>query len=298
MRTTHKIATGVAIASLTLMGCGNSPDVETDSPSTSVSVEAPAPTDTEVPSASDPAATTDLPTADPTTDVPTDPTSSPVMTTDDDDDDDTPDDGPAQAGTLGAIYPDMKAAMDTAESLRMKGTVNSNGQEMEIDLSAFRSNRDLTMTIDSQELKGEVLSAGGTMYMKFDDSMLQKQFGERAKALSGKWIKVTPEMAKDFEEEFTLDSMLDEVFEDEEIADGDTPLTETDVNGVPAWLAEGDDDGEPVKVYIAREGDPYLLKIEKGGTDSGMLEFSDYNEVAPVTAPPASQVVDLAALGA
>ncbi|MFJ6140564.1 hypothetical protein [Kitasatospora sp. NPDC092286] len=62
-----------------------------------------------------------------------------------------------------------------------------------------------------------------------------------------------------------------------------------------SFLVTGPDAGPPFLAYVATEGPPRPVRVESQAYDF-QVDFSDYDVPVPVTAPPADQVVDLAAL--
>lgn len=58
------------------------------------------------------------------------------------------------------------------------------------------------------------------------------------------------------------------------------------------------DGAETFTFYVAKEGEPYLLKFtSEGGKEPKSAAFSDFNAPITVTVPPADQVVDPSKLG-
>ncbi len=68
----------------------------------------------------------------------------------------------------------------------------------------------------------------------------------------------------------------------------------TEVDGKDALtLTKQQADGEKLTLYVATEGEPYILKaVSEGGKQPGETLFSDYNEKVEVEQPPAGEVVD------
>jgi hypothetical protein len=65
-----------------------------------------------------------------------------------------------------------------------------------------------------------------------------------------------------------------------------TRVQTSGVAGVPAYLLTAKLDGD-VKIYVSADGKARLLRIE--GAKSGTLEFSEWDSVAPTSAPPVDQ---------
>ena len=63
-----------------------------------------------------------------------------------------------------------------------------------------------------------------------------------------------------------------------------------DVAGVPAYVLTDRVGGENGKLYISADGQSNLLRIVRLKANSGTLDFTEWNAVAPMSAPAASEV--------
>ncbi|MEV6108700.1 hypothetical protein AB0M28_28960 [Streptomyces sp. NPDC051940] len=148
----------------------------------------------------------------------------------------------------------------------------------------------------------DLVKVGKAVYMRPDEAFLRAQSeGEpksevdaTIKLMKGKWLKGTtsdPDL-KEFAGLCDVDEFLapDGDSADDSLRKG--PVTEID--GVKALQLTGkDEDGAPYEVYVAAEGRPYVLKVEKkSGEEPGTVVFRDYGKAVEVTSPPASEVLD------
>ncbi|MFG3508166.1 hypothetical protein ACGF5F_22000 [Streptomyces sp. NPDC047821] len=152
----------------------------------------------------------------------------------------------------------------------------------------------------------EVIKAGKEAYIRFDEAFLREQneggspeeTEAALKMLKGRWLKTDandPE-AKEGLEMCDLGAMLGEF---ETGASSAERGEETTVNGKKALTLTEKDGDTTYKIYVATEGEPYLLKIDqKGGEDPGTLSFTDYNKPVPAKKPAAKDILDLDKLGA
>ncbi|MBL1082118.1 hypothetical protein JK359_09000 [Streptomyces actinomycinicus] len=200
----------------------------------------------------------------------------------------------------------MKATTG-ADSVRLKGRISDEDSKgiIELDMALNRKGECAgTMSMDGQG-KADLIKTGDVVYMKYDEEFLRAQSKGESKAdadavvamLAGKWTKMSAkgEDAKDLANFCDLDSLLGDM-------GGDTAGTSrgktTQVDGTPAITLNEKDGKEHYKAYVATEGKPYLLRIEKPSTgkDPENLAFSDYGRPVPAKKP-AGQILDLDSLG-
>ncbi|MFI2348312.1 hypothetical protein ACH492_14940 [Streptomyces sp. NPDC019443] len=151
----------------------------------------------------------------------------------------------------------------------------------------------------------ELIKTGNTAYMRFDEAFLREQSkGEPAaeadaviKTLKGRWMRtdVSDPEAKDSLELCDLDSVLSELEANDNAA---RRAGETTVNGQKALKLTESDGEATYTLYVATEGEPYLLKVEQvGGEEPGTMTFSAYNKPVAAKKPAAKDILDLDKLG-
>jgi hypothetical protein len=211
------------------------------------------------------------------------------------------------AGLTGAEIADRAVKATTgARSLRMTGDVpdDASGGAIRIDMSLNRQGECAgTLSLDGQG-KAELIKTGDTLYMKYDERFLRAQSEGEPKAdtdaavamLAGRWTRTaaTGQDAEDIASFCDLDSVLgDTVGAGPDVTRGGTAT----VDGTPALVLHEKDGTDRSTLYVATEGEPYLLRVT--GTseeDPGTLAFSAYDEPVPAEAP-AGDVLDLDTLG-
>ncbi|MFF8291108.1 hypothetical protein ACF068_18035 [Streptomyces sp. NPDC016309] len=151
----------------------------------------------------------------------------------------------------------------------------------------------------------EVIRSGKVAYLRFDEAFLRDQNKDGSKEeteavlkmLKGRWLKtdVTDPEAKDSLEMCELNTMLSEF---ETGANSAERGEETTVNGKKALVLTEKDGDTTYRIYVATEGEPYLLKLDqKGGEEPGTMTFTDYGKPVPAKKPAAKEILDLDELG-
>ncbi|MFC0551109.1 hypothetical protein ACFFHJ_09475 [Planotetraspora thailandica] len=181
-------------------------------------------------------------------------------------------------------------ASGSAKSLHLRGAVKESDGTYKVDIKMVPGKGGAGyITINGQRLDLTVI--GKTAYMKGDKAFWTSAAGkDAASLLVGKYIKMTSTQSdfKDLISMFELDGLLGEVAP----SDGATTLAEVD--GTPAVAIKAEDGST---VYVAAEGDPYILRV--GGPDGGSqnMDFLDYGKAVTLKAPPAGDVIDIGKLG-
>lgn len=202
----------------------------------------------------------------------------------------------AQSGT--EIAEDAVAAMKDVKSLRIKGDVTEDGKVMSLDFTVDGTTGNCSGSFGQDGQKADLISLDQEQYMRADGAFWKaqadnaEQGNQMATMLGGKWVKI-PTSAEDFGELCDIDELLGEFSEapekDEKVTKGEVE----EVAGVDAIALTGDDDGEKATVWVAVDGEHYIVKVEIEGDEPGTLEFLDIDDPAEIKAPPASDVVDM-----
>jgi hypothetical protein len=208
---------------------------------------------------------------------------------------DAADNGVAALGA-DAILEKAKAALKTAKSFRIKGSVREEGQLIGFDMKA--SGADLVGSLTIGKAKAEVLRVGKKAYLR-PNQEFWKTSGAGAKdakaiatVVNGRWVVVAPD-DKDFAELFSIADVKTLLDVDGKLTKG--AVTTIDGHKAVALKETGADGGT---LYVATEGEPYPLRLEGPAKADGALTFSDFGATfADLKLPPASQTIDLAKLG-
>jgi len=192
------------------------------------------------------------------------------------------------------------AAIDAADTVRLKGGGSSEGDNFEIDMR-YGSAGQAYGTVSSSGQTIELRRVGQVIYLKADTAFWTATAGaEAAKLLGGKFLKapLTDPRVAELASFTDKEAFVGEVLEpDGELTMGDTK----EVRGVPAvgLVSKGGTAGDNGTLYVATEGEPYPLQLapEAGSGETGYLDFLEYGEPVTVQAPPAADTVDVTKLG-
>ncbi|MBX6750317.1 MAG: hypothetical protein IRY85_11725 [Micromonosporaceae bacterium] len=179
-----------------------------------------------------------------------------------------------------AIWQAALDALADAQSYRLKGKGEDNGQPMEIDAVFAGDLAKGTISISGLELEVIVTEDGG--YVRGTEDFWRANLpAEQADLLipllGSRYMKLPLSEIEGF------------IVRPEDLFDGGTGLTKgeiTEYKGQPAITVK---DSEGNELYVALVGEPYPLASTS--TD-GTLEFLNIDEAVTIEAPPADQVFD------
>ncbi|MCX4526217.1 MULTISPECIES: hypothetical protein [unclassified Streptomyces] len=203
------------------------------------------------------------------------------------------------AGQNGSQVADKSvAALRTADSLTVKGSVRDEGKAIRLDMAVSKSG-DCKGTMQLEgEGSFELIRNSEYVFIKADEAfyrtqvkdMPKDQADEVLKMLAGHWVKSknTTEDSKDLAAMCDLDELLKE-FDKSAGAKKGKVVTEGGQEALTLATRISDDDIETL--YVATKGTPYLLRAVETGKDPADLAFSGFN--APVKAEaPTGDVID------
>lgn len=236
-------------------------------------------------------------------------------------DDDAKDDGATSeksGESAGAGFADKsleeirQAALSDMQALtavRMTATLTDDGVATSMDLN-LSNDGDCTGSIAVDGAEADIIGLGDDSYLKASAEFWAQSAGtgpgsrKQAQAITAmlgdKWAKVP---GGDFTEICDLDAFLENLDSDDDESESADErgevVGETELDGTPAVEISSTEDGEESTLWIGSEdGKHYILKMEVvGGDEPGEFTFSDFDEPTDVQAPPADEVLDLAALG-
>jgi hypothetical protein len=200
------------------------------------------------------------------------------------------------------------AATKAARSLRMTGQIRNGGEHMSIDL-AVDNRGSCTGKLGIEGGNAELRQVDKVMYLKGDEKFWRASLDESGTAgprdggvadvVKGRWIKMPAGSAEDMGDVCDLKAMLAEMDKEKSDRRGMVKGPDAKVGGRPTTTLVKKAGHETTTLYVAEEGEPYLLKVVKaGGDEPGTMLFSDYNEPVKAVAPAADEVVDLGNPGA
>ncbi|MFI7350873.1 hypothetical protein ACIBSR_32035 [Streptomyces sp. NPDC049936] len=193
-----------------------------------------------------------------------------------------------------------------AKSMHVKGdTRQEGGSTVTIDVSVDRA-KNCEGTIGAGDTEAEVRYTGSTLYLRGDrqywENALKQQPDEAREMvpkLSDKWVRMPGNDATTAgvcDKQGFVAAMDQDKSQRQGMRRGET----SEVNGEEALkLTKEGDGGETLAMYVATEGEPYILRTTtEGGENPGSVTFSDYGEPVAPEQPPAGETVDLKGLGA
>jgi len=185
-------------------------------------------------------------------------------------------------------------ALKDGHSARAVGALTSTGQRISLDLALDTdANCSGTMSL-GPDGSFQLVKVGQDLWLKPDQTFWESHGGSAvAKLVGDKYLKTTADNT-DFGD---VTSLCDLGQLADSIGRNTGPLTtgpQTTVQGTPAVTVTGTDQGEPGTLYVATQGRPYPLRIEKtSGSESGGIDFRDFGTPVPTTTPSPDQTVDL-----
>jgi len=194
----------------------------------------------------------------------------------------------ATAPTAASLYQLMRKSGAAAQSVHVKGDYTDKGQPLQLDVAGDRAGASMRLVVSFGSGAIKILKVNADFYLNANATFWTRlSSAAAAKVAAGRYVKVPPGSAAGMGD-FRVGTLLDEVFADDMVAVDklNTRVQTSGVAGVPAYLLTAKLDGD-VKIYVSADGKARLLRIE--GAKSGTLEFSEWDSVAPTSAPPVDQ---------
>ncbi|MFH8974810.1 hypothetical protein [Streptomyces sp. NPDC017890] len=188
-----------------------------------------------------------------------------------------------------------------AKSMHVKGDNRlEDGTTVTIDVSVDQE-KNCQGTIGTGETEAEVRHTDATLYLRGDEQYWRSALKQQPDAaremlpkLRGKWVKMPANDATTTgvcDKQGFIAAMDEDKSERQGMKRGDT----TEVDGEEAIkLTKKGSAGETLALYVATEGEPYILKTTtEGGKNPGSVTFGDYNKPVSPEQPSADQTVDM-----
>ncbi|WP_157406804.1 hypothetical protein [Actinomadura rubrobrunea] len=187
-----------------------------------------------------------------------------------------------------------RAATLAARSLRVRGQIREDGERGDVDLRFDGRTRAAgEITMDGGHVS--IICIDSVVYFKGDDAFWKTAAGKAGKTgkgtpqlLGGMWLKDTAEGFGELAETGDRKKFLAETLKE---AGTSIKVEGTSRIGGRAALTLRGSGG---RIYVATEGEPYVLRVDIGA--KGYLDLSGFDEPVAVKAPPEDQVVDLSEL--
>lgn len=186
------------------------------------------------------------------------------------------------------IVSESKAAADSASSVHVSGSLQSNGSPVTLDLNLV-AGKGARGELSQNGASFKLILVGNTAYISGSPAFYRSLGGSAAAQLfQGKWLKAsatTGEFAS-FGTLADMRKLIDTTLTSQgTLAKGATTV----VNGQSAIaITDSSKDGT---LYVATSGKPYPIQLSKGGSESGKIVFDRWNQPVTITAP--ASAVDL-----
>ncbi|WP_073949511.1 hypothetical protein [Streptomyces kebangsaanensis] len=191
-------------------------------------------------------------------------------------------------------------ATRSATSLTLKGSISDGKDTVRLDLALDREGH-CAGSIGMGGGNVDVIRTDDTAYTKFDEALLRSESEGEPKSetdsmvdmLADRWMKADADSddAKEVTEFCDLDELLAGFEDSHSVARKGKATT---LDGTPAFTLTEADGKDRYTLYVATEGKPYLLRIEKTTAKKPeTLSFTDYGKPVPVTPPADKDIVDL-----
>lgn len=197
--------------------------------------------------------------------------------------------------TAAEILKAAEADMTALKSLRMKGNVANDGQEINLDL-VMTTSGDCSGNVGVEGVSAEIMVVGGNAYLRGDEAFWEAAAGEAQAAMlaavvGSKWVNTG--QVDGFSELCDIDDFISDMFDD---TDGATKGETKEINGRKAIGLTSDEDDSPVG-WIAVESPHHVLRMESGPeAHEGAVDFTDFDQEVTITAPADDDVFDVSAL--
>lgn len=201
---------------------------------------------------------------------------------------------PPAAQSAAKVVPAMKAAVQSATSLRMTGTGQDGSQKITFDMT-FSGSSDMSGTFTENGTTLTILVVSGKTYLKMNQDFLKlaKLPTSLCARVCGKYVELPAAESGQITSAVSLSALTKNAF-------GSIPSSVS--KDTTDYFVPGTFRGQPVltahdqgyTIDVARTGTPYPVLISDPSGNN--IVFSEWNAVPPMTPPPASQVVSLSSL--
>ncbi|WP_424708447.1 hypothetical protein [Kitasatospora acidiphila] len=198
------------------------------------------------------------------------------------------------------IFDASGKAMSGLSSMHVAGTVTSDGQKVTLDLSADKDKNCTGTVTDSGTGSMDILHNSAGTWVRPDAAAWQgiaaqqgtaKSGAAIAEIFKGRWL-TGGDSDPDFQQTVGMCDLISGLSDN--FSKGSNPILggHSTVNGIPTVGLLISDDSGPSTLYIATQGQPYLLRVQNNGSDPGTMDLDGFNKPLNVQAPPADQVID------
>jgi hypothetical protein len=192
-----------------------------------------------------------------------------------------------------------KKAMGDLDGVTIGGTLSTEGQEIELDMS-IGTGGNCSGSFSIQGASAEVLGVDGSTWIRPDEKYWEVSVGPDSaaqiiEAVGDRWVTL-PEDDTSFKPFCDLEEFLGELVDQGDATYTKGETKEIDGEKTIEIISDRPEEGTS-SGYILVEGDHYLVNIVKDeGEDPGDVTFSGFNEQPDVEAPPEGDQIALSDL--
>jgi hypothetical protein len=182
--------------------------------------------------------------------------------------------------TPAQIYQAAASATAQVSGYEATGEVAVAGANVTFDFKVHGSDFAGSFVLDGNSI--QVLAVRGTFYIDAPEAALATDFGissVEAALLAGRWVEVPKSESADFTDLTSVTDIAAQLAHHGSLTAGGTAVTD----GQQVVLVH---DGSDSVLAVATSGPAYPVRITATGAGAGHADFSNWNGIAAVTAPP------------
>lgn len=197
--------------------------------------------------------------------------------------------------TVADVFAAVRKSATQANNGRLTGTVTAEDETMRIELEGRTNGTNQRLKLTTSDGTRTIYTVSDKYYLLADKKYWEKNAGETAaEQLAGKYVLLSEEDAASFGA-FTIGALVEQLLGSSELSpleSIESPALQVTRDGERLY-ALTDDAVDTGKVLVTTDGRAQLRSIEVGGAEPAALDFSRWNGVDAISAPPPEDVVTL-----
>lgn len=184
-----------------------------------------------------------------------------------------------QNKTAAQILEDARTALRGVTSVRMTGTLQQNGQNLDLDLR-MNAAGDGTGTLNGAGATANLIAAGGKLYMQGKDYLVKVLNADPSKVSDGWYLDDISQSSSGLLILFNPGQLADHVITATSSATIGQPITVNNIEAVPLTDSTG-------TLAVATAGKPFPLEL-KTSDGTSVLDWTDFDSTSVSAGAPAS----------
>ncbi|MGO0575751.1 hypothetical protein [Ornithinimicrobium panacihumi] len=190
---------------------------------------------------------------------------------------------------LEEVWPQVMDNVESAESVDVTMGGVMDGEELEVTLRGQLDDSNYEANVVMAQGEVSIVKADGSHFVQGDETFWAEAGGPGTESLAGTWVQIPEDMG--FADAFSMASLWEDFISEIPRSTSDLQTYSavlTDLDGEPAYhYSISTEDAE---IWVAAEGEPYLLKVELGdsasnGAEQLRIEAKDWDAVEAIEAP-------------